>query len=67
MYIKYSENNLFGVSTKEMDVVLYPLKRHPLVQQAHIARSLRGAMEGKEAKGTNSVVHRNHNYRLTVS
>lgn len=66
-YIKQLENYLFGVSTKEVDVVLYPLECHPLVQQTHVARSLRRAMEGKEAKCTNSVVHGNYNNCLTVS
>lgn len=50
-----------------MDVVLHPLQRHPLVQQTHIARSLGGAMQSEETKGTNPVVHGNYNYCLTVS
>ena len=50
-----------------MDVVLNPLQRHPLVQQTHVARSLRGAVQSEEAEGTNPVVHGNHDDRLTVS
>ena len=64
---KQLETNLFGVSTKGMDVVLNPLQRHPLVQQTHVARSLRGAVQSEEAEGTNPVVHGNHDDRLTVS
>lgn len=64
---KKRETNLFGVSTKEMDVILYPLQGQPLVQQTHVARSLRGAVQSEEAEGTDTVVHGNHNDRLTVS
>lgn len=67
IHVKLSEINLFGVPTEEMYVVLYPLQRHPLVQQPHVARSFRGAMEGEKAEGTDAVVHGNHNYRLAVS
>lgn len=65
--IKHRETHLFRVSTKEMDVVLYPLQRHPLVKEADIPRSLGGAVQSQEAESTDPVVHRNHNDCLAVS
>lgn len=50
-----------------MNVVLNPLQRQPLIQQANIPRSLRGAVQSKKAKGTNPVVHGNHHHVLAVA
>jgi len=65
--MKRQDTNLFGVSAKGVDVVLDPLQRHPLVQQTHVAGSLRGAVQSQEAEGTDPVVHGDHNDRLAVS
>lgn len=59
--------NLLRVSTKEVNVVLNPLQCHPLIQQTNISRGLRGAMQSKKTKGTNTVVHGDHNHVLAVA